>query len=218
MAKLISFDSKIAQFLSRIWDLLLLNLLFLLGSLPVVTFGASAIAAYTVMLKIVEEREDGIVPAYFRAFKANLRQGMLLTIALVVLTVAVAADFFLFEIIEGNPIVFLMLGILCTGFLFVHFFYVFALSARYRNSLYRHLTNSRAIFSRFFVRSLLCTALVAFEVWLFLFNDWLLLFVGVFIAPILIIATISTFAIKFFRIIEAENETVENVRSGNRHS
>lgn len=205
MAKLISFDSKAAQFLSRIWDLLLLNLLFLLGSLPVVTFGVSAIAAYTVMLKIVEEREDSIVRAYFCAFRENLRQGLILTIALAVATAAVAVDFFLFENIENNPIGFLILGILSAGLVFVHFFYVFALSARYRNSLFRHLTNSRTIFFRFFVQSLLCSALVAFEAWLFFFNDWLLLFVGVFIAPVLMIATISAFAVKLFRVIEAEN-------------
>jgi uncharacterized membrane protein YesL len=213
LAKFFSFDSKTARFLSRIWDLFLLNLLFLLGSLPVVTFGASAIAAYTVMLKIVEESEDSIIPAYFRAFKANLRQGLVLTIALYVLIAAVAADFVLFNIVEGNPIGFLILGIVCAVLVFVHFFYVFALAARYRNSLYGHLTNSRNIFIRFFGRSLLCSVLVAFEVWLFFLTDWLLLFIGVFIAPILIIATISAFAMKLFRMIEAENESGEGAGS-----
>lgn len=163
------------------------------------------------MLKIDEERDDSIIPAYFRAFRENLRQGIILTIALAALIAAVAADFILFEIVEGNPIIFLIIGILCAGLVFVHFFYVFALPARYRNSLLRQLTNSRAIFSRFYLRSLLCSVLVAFEVWLFFFNSWLLLFVGVFIAPILIIATISAFAIKFFRAIEAENGTAGDV-------
>jgi uncharacterized membrane protein YesL len=205
LAKLISFDSKAAQLLSRIWDLLLLNLLFVLGSLPIITFGASAIAAYSVALKIVEDRDDSIIPAYFRAFRENLRQGIILTIALALAAAAVAADFILFEIIDGNPIIFLFLGFLCAGLALVHFFYVFPLAARYRNSVYRHLANSRAVFTRFYLRSLLCSVLVAFEVWLFFFNDWLLLFVGVFIAPILIIATISAFSIRFFRTIETES-------------
>lgn len=205
MVKLISFDSKAAQLLSRIWDLLLLNLLFVLGSLPIVTFGVSAIAAYSVALKIVEERDESIIPAYFRAFRENLRQGVILTIALVLAAAAIAADFILFEIVDGNPIIFLFLGFLCGGLALVYFFYVFPLAARYRNTLYRHFTNSKAIFTRFYLRSLLCSILVAFEVWLFFFNSWLLLFVGVFIAPVLIIATVSAFAIRFFRVIEAEN-------------
>ncbi len=212
MAKFFSFDSKTAQFFSLIWDLLLLNFLFILGSLLVVTSGVSAIAAYSVMLKIVEEREDGIISAYISAFKSNLRQGLILTIALLILVAAVAIDFILFENIGGNPIIFLILGFLSAGLVFVHFFYVFALAARYRNSLFRHLTNSRDIFYRFLMRSVFCSVLVAFEVWLFFFNDWLLLFIGVFIAPILIIATISAFAIKSFRVIEEENGAGEGTR------
>lgn len=205
MTRLLSVDSKPAQFLSRIWDLFLLNILFLLGALPVVTLGVSAIAAYAIMLKIVEDRDEGIVLAYFRAFKANLRQGLILTVSFFVLAAAVATDFILFEIVEGSPIGFLILGIVCAALVFVHFFYVWALAARYHNSLYRHLTNSRSIFIRFFGRSMLCTVLTALVLWLFFFNDWLLLFIGVFIAPILIFAIKSTFAMKIFRIIEAEN-------------
>lgn len=206
MAKLFSFDSKPAQFLSRIWDLFLLNFLFVFCSLPIVTLGVSAVAAYTVALKIVEDREGGIVRDYFCAFKANLRQGLILSVAFILAVAAVAIDFYLFETVENNPIGFLIVGIISAVLVFVHFFYVFALSARYKSTLFRHLTNSRNIFFRFYGRSLLCSLLVAFEVWLFFFSGWLLLYIGVFIAPILIITTISSFAIKFFRTIESENK------------
>lgn len=210
MGKFFSFDSKIAQFLSRIWDLLLLNLLFLLGSLPVVTVGVSAIAAYTVMHKMVEDRDDGILLVYWRAFRDNLRQGLVLSIAWILAAAAVAVYFLLFESIEGNPIVFAILGMVSALLVLVHFFYIFALAARYEGSLFRHMTNSRSIFFRFYGRSLLCTFLFVFEVWLFFFNGWLLLFIGVFLAPVLIIATKSAFAMKIFRVIEAENGEGEN--------
>ena len=186
----------------------LLNILFILGSLPIVTFGVSAIAAYTVTLKMVEDHDESIVLAYFRAFKANLRQGLILSVAFIVLVAAVILDFILFEIVEGNPIGFLILGFISAGLVFVHFFYVWALAARYQNSLYRHLTNSRSIFIRFFGRSMLCTVFVAFQVWLFFMTDWMLLFIGVFIAPILIISTISAFAMKLFREIEADGGVI----------
>lgn len=210
MAKLFSVDSKTMQFLSRIWDLLLLNLLFLIGSLPIVTFGVSLIASYTVTLKMVEDREDSIVIAYLKAFKENLRQGLILSIAFIICVAAVIADFVLFELVEDNPVGFLILGIVSAVLVFIHFFYVWALAARYHNSLYRHLTNSRSIFIRFFGRSMLCSVIVAFEVWLFFMNNWMLAFIGIFIAPIIIIATISAFAIKLFRVLEKENAANEN--------
>lgn len=209
LAKFFSYESKTAQVLARIWDLLLLNFLFLLGSLPILTFGVSAIAAYSVMMKVIEDRDTGIVKEYLRAYRANLKQGMVLSGVTIILIIAVGADFFLFENVNGNPLIFLILGISSLVLFHVHFFYAFALAARYDNTIFRHLTNSRIIFSRFLVRSLICTALVAFEVWLFFFYDWLLLYVGVFIAPMLIIGTKSAFAIKLFHEIEAENGVAE---------
>jgi len=209
LAKFFSYDSKTAQVLSRIWDLLVLNFLFLLGSLPVVTFGVSAVAAYSVMIKIIEDRDTGLAKEFFQAYRANLKQGLILSVLAIAFIAAIYADFFLFENVSGNPLIFLILGFLSLVMFHVHFFYVFALSARYRNSVFRHLSNSRIIFSRFIVRSLICTALAAFETWLFFFYDWLLLFVGVFIAPVLVIGTKSAFALKLFRIIEAESGLAE---------
>jgi len=205
LAKFFSYESKTDQVLSRFWDLLVLNFLFLLGSLPVVTFGVSAVAAYSVMLKIIEDRDTGLVKEYFQAYRANLKQGLVLSVLAIAFVAAIYADFFLFENVSGNPLIFLILGFLSLVMFLVHFFYVFALAARYRNSVFRHLTNSRIIFSRFIVRSLICTALAAFEIWLFFFYDWLLLFVGVFMAPVLVIGTKSAFVLRLFRIIETEN-------------
>lgn len=212
LAKFFSYDSKTAQVLSRIWDLLILNFLFLLGSLPVVTIGASAVAAYSVMLKMIEDRDTGIITEYIRAYRANLKQGLILSVMAIVFIAAIYVDFFLFENTSGNPLIFLILGFLSLVLFIVHFFYVFALAARYNNSIFRHLSNSREIFMRFIVRSLICTTIVGFEVWLFFFYDWLLLFAGVFIAPILIIGTKSAFALRLFHTIEAESELAKENR------
>jgi uncharacterized membrane protein YesL len=212
LAKFFSYDSKTAQVLSRIWDLLVLNFLFLIGSLPVVTVGASAVAAYSVMLKIIEDRDTGIITEYIRAYRANLKQGLILSVMAIAFIAAIYVDFFLFENTSGNPIIFLILGFLSLVLFHVHFFYVFALAARYHNSIFNHLSNSREIFARFIVRSLICTGIAAFEAWLFFFYDWLLLFVGVFIAPILIIGTKSAFALRLFHTIEAESELAKENR------
>ncbi len=204
MAGIFSMDSKLSQILSRLWDLLLLNILWIVGSLPLVTAGAATIAAYDVGLRIVEDSDSGIVAPFFKAYKDNLLQGIALTLAYTVLIVAIVLDFMLFEGMEGNPTFLLIIGILSAVLIHVHFFYVFALAARYRNNLYRHLTNSRRIFVRFFGKSMFCTVLVAAEIWLFFFNGWLMLFVGAFIAPVLIFTTISSFAIRMFHKIESE--------------
>ena len=52
MGRLFAMDGKVFGFLSRTADLVLLNLLWILFSLPVVTLGASTTAIYTVVLKM----------------------------------------------------------------------------------------------------------------------------------------------------------------------
>lgn len=62
---------KIVNIFSTIIDLLVLNILFIITSLPVITLGASLTALYSVTLKMVRNEESYIAKSYFRAFKKN---------------------------------------------------------------------------------------------------------------------------------------------------
>ena len=153
---------------------------------------------------MVEDDDPRVIREFLEAYRENLRQGLVLSLLFVLVGGAAAVDFLLFEAVEGNPILLLMIGMLTAAFLLLHVLYVFPLAARYQNTVYHHLTNSRQIFIRYFVRTIACLALVAGEVWLFLFNGMLMLYVGFFLLPILAIGTISAFSIKIFRQIEKE--------------
>lgn len=69
--------SRIMQFLSRLGELILLNLCFLLCSLPIVTAGAAFAALYTVCTRFGTEREGATFRTFFRSFRENLKQGTL---------------------------------------------------------------------------------------------------------------------------------------------
>lgn len=75
MFSFLSPDSKFMFFIGRFADLILLNLLFLVTSLPVFTVGAGTAALYTLTFRILRGQEGSIVKAYFRAFGENFRQG-----------------------------------------------------------------------------------------------------------------------------------------------
>jgi len=72
MGRLFSPDSGLYKGLSMVGDLMLLNFLFILCCIPVVTAGASAVAMYTVTLKIAAGEEGGVVKPFFKAFKGSL--------------------------------------------------------------------------------------------------------------------------------------------------
>ena len=55
-------------------DLFLLNILFTITSLPVITIGASFTALYSMTFKMVRNEEMAIKDGYFKAFKRNFKQ------------------------------------------------------------------------------------------------------------------------------------------------
>ena len=56
-------------------NLFLLNILWIIFSLPVVTLGASTTALYSVTLKMVGNKESYICRSFVKAFRENLKQG-----------------------------------------------------------------------------------------------------------------------------------------------
>ena len=74
--KFFSTDSPLYRFLTRLWDMIKLNFLWLVFSLPVVTMGAATVAAYSVTLKMVDEREGYVGRQFIKAFKENWKQGI----------------------------------------------------------------------------------------------------------------------------------------------
>lgn len=111
--------------LSRITDLILLNLLFVLCSIPVVTLGPAAAAMYTVLFRMGTEQESGVVRPFFAAFGENLKQGLVLWIAELALAGAIGFDIYLFYHMTGAahyvyiPILCLaIVGLLASGYLF----------------------------------------------------------------------------------------------------
>ncbi len=67
-------DSKFLQVLGRITDLIVLNFLFLLTCLPVITIGASITSLYTLCFRLMREEYCGIVRPYFQDFRRNFKQ------------------------------------------------------------------------------------------------------------------------------------------------
>lgn len=205
-------DSKFVRIGTKIADLLLLNLYWIVGCLPIATIGTSTIAAFTVTQKMVEDAEDtSITRQFWAAFGKNLRHGIPLTLIAGAVLYSVWLDWQMFNKLPGNPVAFLLLGILATVLLLLHFLYVFPLEARYENRLSAALANSRKICIRFFLRTLSLVGILAIQGFLFTLNA-LMLYVGLFCAPILAIYTTSQLVLPIFRILEGDSTAHDGFR------
>lgn len=184
-----------------------LNFLWLLFSLPIITIGASTVAAYSVTLKMVDESEGYVARQFVKAFKENWKQGIPMGLLGILALYVIYLDFELFNKLENNPMMFLIAGIVAAFIFGMAFIYAFPLSARYENTLLETLKNSARIATRYFVRTLLLVGVLAVEVFIGIFNTTTLFF-AILIGPACLMLTVSGFAVYCFRRIEQEPGSV----------
>ena len=76
-------DSPIISAGIKLTNLLILNLYWVIGCLPVITIGTSTIAAFSVTLKMTEDREGASMTVQFwKAYVKNLKHGIPLSLIL----------------------------------------------------------------------------------------------------------------------------------------
>lgn len=200
-------DSKFYRFMQTLTDLVKINFLWILCSLPIITLGGATIAAFDVTMQMAGEEEGHVARDFLASFKRNFKNGIPYGLLLLLCCYVVWLDFSLFEQVEGNPIIFLIMGFVGAFVFLISLLFAFALQARYENTLIKTLKNSADISIRFFVRTLLLIVVLVLEVFVIFWNTTTL-FAGALIGPACIIYTVAGFARIFFAEIEQEPGSV----------
>lgn len=205
--KFFSVDSPLYRFLNKLLDVLKLNFLWLLFSLPIVTIGASTVAAMYVALKMADDEEGYIGKQFVKAFKENWKQGTVLWLITIVAVYAIYLDFQLFEVVEDNPIIFLIVGIVSIVVVISALIYSYPLLARYENTLFHTIQNSIEISKKYFGKTILLALILAVECMIFMFNTTMV-FLGILFGPAIFIYTIAGMSKRVFQDIEKEQGAV----------
>lgn len=196
--------------MQRLWDVVKLNLLWLLFSLPIVTAGCSTIAAFSVTLKMTEDREGNIGRDFLKAFRENWKQGIPMSFIGIICFLSVYYDFQLYNAMTENALPFLLIGVFAAYIFTLSLIYAFPLLARYDNTVLNSLKNSFRLGMRYFGRTLILVFVVALEVVIIAWN-YTTMFVGLLMGPACIIFTISGVAMYIFRDMEKIPGTTSNV-------
>lgn len=133
-----NYDNDIWRFIGRLADIMVLNLLWIVFSLPLLSFGISTTALYYCTLKIVKDEDDGNIRMFIRSFKKNWREGLIIWLILLPILLILLLDHrFFTEVFSDNTVLrFFLRGItdaLLLLWCFV-FLYVWPLLSRYENS------------------------------------------------------------------------------------
>ena len=213
MNGLFSPDGTFGRVLNGFTDLLTLSILWAVCSLPFVTAGASAAALYTMTLRIVRGEEGRITAGFFRAFRDNFKNAsiihLLMTLLAVLLTVywisvgilpAAVRPFF-----RGASILFWMLWLMEALF-------VYAVQARFENTVWNIMRNAWLMAAGSFPYFLLIFFISGIPVWTFWLNTGLfvrLLPVWIFLGPGVTAWLNSLLFHRCFRRFIPENEEDE---------
>ena len=85
-------DSPIMGFISTVADLIILDILCIICSIPIVTYGAASSAKYYVAMKKIRGEDTGTIKPFFKAFFQNFKQATLVWIIMLVAIIIIAMD------------------------------------------------------------------------------------------------------------------------------
>ena len=133
-------ESPFGRGMEKVWQLIVLNVLWMICSLPVVTLGASSAALAAVLFALLRGEDDRIVRRFFTAFGENWKRASAAWLVLLVIIAlclfdwkfAVLMDSFLWKLIAVAGLT--VVALMCT--------FLFALIARYENTVRNHLRNA----------------------------------------------------------------------------
>lgn len=138
-----NLDSPVMQALGKVADLMWLNILTMICCIPIITIGPSLTAMHYMALKIVRNEECYITRGFFKSFKENFFQGMIIGVLTLFITLLLVGDFVLLRNPELGFGKFLQIMITIIAVLFTFtVLYVYPVLAKFANTTWRTIKNA----------------------------------------------------------------------------
>lgn len=155
MSRFFDYDNLFFRFLSKVADLIVLNVLFLLFSIPLVTIGASLTAAHFAALKLYRE-EGHVFGNFWKSFRENFKQSTIIWLLyLIYLAITCSSWIRLFSGEETMGII--MQGTLLAAIVLSISFalWVFPLQSKFVNPIKRTVRNAFIMMFKHILRTVL---------------------------------------------------------------
>ena len=135
------------NFLLKAWeifgDIFMINVMFVLCSLPIITIGASLCALYAMSIKLVNREDGSITHGFIREFKRNFKQGTIAWLITLFAFVAIWGELFYMANFGGvMGKVYTVVVVLEVVALALILPFLYPLIARYENTLWNTIRNA----------------------------------------------------------------------------
>lgn len=141
--RIFRYNSPLMTFLSRLGDIMILNILYLVCCLPVITAGAASTALYSCVLNLDEPTEQPVFRRFFRAFCAGFgKSTALFAIWTAGMLLVLLNGWFYLYLLRNLESWFRVLTLLPAVLILLTSSYLFPLQAGFENSLPQLLKNA----------------------------------------------------------------------------
>lgn len=142
MKGLLDYDGYLNRIMGKIMYIVSANLLFILGSIPIITIGASSVAMYTVLIRYMEGEEPDILRTFWTAFRANFKKATALWMSMIVIALTLAMNYYYIIHNSGSCNLIQVIMNLILLLWLVTWVYVIPAMAYYKNSMVVNLSLS----------------------------------------------------------------------------
>lgn len=159
----INFDNPVFHAISRVADLLILNVLWLVTSIPIITIGASTTAFYYTAMKTMTEDDGYIVQKFFKSFRLNFKQSTIIWLIMLVLGAIFGTNVYTWVANSGMGIAKAMLAISLAIFVIYSMIliYIFPVQAKFENKIAQNIKNAWIMSVANFPLTVVMLALIA---------------------------------------------------------
>ena len=191
--KFFSVDSPLYRFLSRVLDILKLNFLWILGSLPVFTIGASTTALYYTVHKSIRGDRGYTTRTFFGAFRDNFKAATLPYLIWLAVMIILGCDAYItYQVLKTGSmkgaffyffLIMIAVAIMWSAFLFPYI-------ARFENTVKQTLKNAFLLMIRHLPWALLLLVILIASA------------LSIYIIPVLLVVIPAVASIVFDFILE----------------
>ena len=150
-------DGAFARYGAKLWDMMWLNVLTVICSLPVFTAGTAMTAMHYVLLKIFRDEEGAITATFFKAFRENFRQSAVISMLFAVAAYLLVLSTGIAHALAMGWIRYLLIAALALVVCAWNWSFVF--QSRYRNTIRGTIRYSVLVLAAHPVRSVMMAAL-----------------------------------------------------------
>ena len=169
------------RLMTRVFDLMLLNLMTAVGCIPVITGGAAAAGMHSCLIKMHRGEDPEIIRTWRKSFRENLRQGMVLSM----IAALIIADLYAVrQMPAGRRETFGGIAAAAGLAAAAVFSYVFPFLARYRDTVGGTIRKSAGLALVYFPKTILMLLIAAGACFLY----W---YFNLYILPVILLFGLS---------------------------